>query len=406
MRILFLHAYDQPSGHSNRTFLFAKYFSSLGHEVIYVTNNYCYLSHTNRVDTSGVFTHQIIDNVSVYWLNVRPYTSTLGRGFNILDTIARTTYLCLTTSIKPDYIISPSVPLPLGFFGLFLSRLLCAKHVYEIRDVWPYALASLGVIAYNSTLYKMLSFMEKVLYIKSSTIISTLPAVSQHITNLTKTNLAYKTHYIPNPFSFDATFLDCINKKNSYPKSTLNRVINLVYIGGFGMGHDIDLILRAATALFESKQLNFYFTLYGAGPKHAAACDFIDTHKLSNISIHPPIPKSKIPSALASADLALACCTSSDSFRFGINLNKLVSYFACSMPVLYSGNAPNNPVRDAAAGFTCPASDLNSFLRCLQLFASSTLSERNSMSSNAYNYARSTYSISTLGNRYLQAMCD
>ena len=54
------------------------------------------------------------------------------------------------------------------------------------------------------------------------------------------------------------------------------------------------------------------------------------------------------------SDILIACVTDSDAYRFGINLNKLYDYFASGRPVIFSGNAPNDPVADSGAGFSIP----------------------------------------------------
>jgi len=76
------------------------------------------------------------------------------------------------------------------------------------------------------------------------------------------------------------------------------------------------------------------------------------------------------------SDILIACVTDSNSYRFGINLNKLYDYFASGRPVIFSGNAPNDPVVNSGAGFSIPPEDPNAMVIVLERFLEMTPAER------------------------------
>jgi glycosyltransferase involved in cell wall biosynthesis len=101
----------------------------------------------------------------------------------------------------------------------------------------------------------------------------------------------------------------------------------------------------------------------------------------------------------ARADILVAAITDSPSYRFGLNLNKLCSYFASRRPVLFSGNPPNDPVREAGAGLTIGAEDPAAMARALRQLLMAGPMERKQMGENARRYAESTLSLRALGKK-------
>jgi glycosyltransferase involved in cell wall biosynthesis len=100
---------------------------------------------------------------------------------------------------------------------------------------------------------------------------------------------------------------------------------------------------------------------------------------LENIEFREPISKSDIPKVQADADILLAAVTDSEAYRFGLNLNKMFDYFASSRPVLFSGSAPNDPVKAAAAGYSVPPESPKKIADALCQFALLSSQERSEM---------------------------
>ena len=55
---------------------------------------------------------------------------------------------------------------------------------------------------------------------------------------------------------------------------------------------------------------------------------------------------------------SLCTITNSDSFKWGTNLNKIYEFFNSSMPVIFSGKTPYNPVIFADCSFVFSTFDI------------------------------------------------
>src|SRR6185437_1430590 len=94
-----------------------------------------------------------------------------------------------------------------------------------------------------------------------------------------------------------------------------------------------------------------------------------------------------------------ACVTDSESYRFGLNLNKMWDYFGSGRPVIFSGNAPQDPVAVSGAGFSIPPEDPQAMVDALRKVAAMTPAERVEMGARGRRYVEAEFDVSMLGNR-------
>ena len=172
-----------------------------------------------------------------------------------------------------------------------------------------------------------------------------------------------------------------------------------MYIGGFGLDHDVSTIIRAAKILQDERDQRFRFVIIGGGVRKPSCEEEARSYKLLNLEFRNPVPKSSLPEVQSDADILLAAITDSKSYRFGLNLNKLCSYFASARPVLFSGNTPNNPVEDSGAGLTVKAENPQAMVDGLRTLAFKSPAQRIAMGEFGRSYAQTTLSMEVLGAR-------
>lgn len=394
--IWYLSAYDSPNGNSPRTMQFAKKFSKYGHNVSFLTNNFCHFQKKFIKEVKFFWREDFQNNIKIVWLKTSNYKNNLGhaRIWNMWQNMYKTFVYGICCRKKPAIIIAPSVPISLGFIGCLLSKILNCPMIYEIRDLWPEILADIGVIKKDKILFKIMQQMEKYIYNNSDAIVSTLPFVKNHIQSITKKQVILK--YIPNGIEF--------TKKNGFSpnhqKST--KIKKIMYFGGFGLDHDIETILEAAKILKSKHKSKYMFHLFGDGPKKSEMINKAKIENISNVFFHNQIKKSKIFLKSKQAHLLLAAITDSPSYRFGINLNKLLSYFICAKPILFAGNSPNNPVKEAGAGKTVPAACPEKMALAIQKILCMPAKRQLRMAMNGYNFARNNLDIEYLGKKYIK----
>ena len=397
MRIWLVSAYDRPKGHSSRTYDFAQFLTKKGHQVTFFTNSFC---HYNRVQKNfkGYFCFETLNNIDVVWLSTPGYSGNgVRRGLNMVSNFLQILRFGFSASYQlPDVIIGPSVPLPTSLAALLIARRLNAPFVFEIRDVWPEALVLMGAMQKPGVTYLVFRAIEKFLYKKAAGIISTLPYVAEHISESVGEEKAYTL--IPNPVDLLLFDEPCDIRPLS------NKTIRIVYIGGFGVDHDVETIIRVAQELDRERPSKFEFELYGAGVNRSNCEQIVAERRISNVRFHDPIEKSEIPKVQCNADILIAAVTPTDSYKFGLNLNKLGGYLASGRPVIFIGDSPNDPVSDSGAWYTVPAQSVSEAILAIDKILCMPLDEMMARSAMARQFVERELSINVLGERFERSL--
>ena len=392
MKVWYLSAYDQPGGQSTRTHDYSMELVRRGHEVTFFTNGFCHFNHTERLSAHERWRIEMVDGIRVVWLKTRPYIGNgAGRGINMLDNVRRILQSSKVLGDTPDVVIGPSVPTLTGWAGARLAERYRVPFIFEVRDVWPDALVDIGGVSKSSLTYHVLRYFEKMLYRKAERISSTLPRLSEHVA--ASGSDPAKIVCIPNgvdlaPYNCDVGY-----------DGGEGRQLVVMYVGGFGLDHDVPTIIHAAKLLQDEDDLTFRFVVIGGGVRKAEVEDLVQAYKLHNLELRKPIPKSHIPEAQRGADILVVAITDSKSYRFGLNLNKLCAYFASARPVLFSGNPPNDPVQDSGAGLSVAAEDPPAMVAGLKELAARGAAVRIEMGERGRRYAETTLSMVALGAR-------
>jgi glycosyltransferase involved in cell wall biosynthesis len=391
MRVWYVSAYDQPKGQSTRTYDYSRELVARGHDVTMFCNSYCHFTHREHLKPGEPWRVEFVDGIRVVWLRTYHYTGNgLGRGINMLTNVWRLLRATAALGFRPDVVLGPSVPLLTGWGAMYVARRFDVPFVFEVRDVWPDALVDIGGLKRSSLVYRVFRLIEKQLYRRATRICSTLPYLGDHV--LRAGSGPTKIVCIPNGVDF-SLFVE--GQDYDGGKSPLT----VMYVGGFGLDHDVPTIIRAAKILQEEGTEEFRFVIIGGGVRKEVCVAEAATYGLRNLTFQPPVPKSSLPSVQAQADILVAAITDSPSYRFGLNLNKLCSYFASSRPVLFSGNPPNDPVREAGAGPSIGAEDPAEMAGALRDLLAAGPVERKRMGENARRYAQNTLSIAALGKK-------
>ena len=396
MKIWYLSAYDQPRGQSTRTYDFARELVRRGHEVTMFTNGYCHFTQVEHLGPNERWRVEMMDCIRVVWLKTRPYRGNgVGRGLNMLDNVWQTLRVSKKLGDRPDVVLGPSVPTLTGWAASKLADRYQVPFIFEVRDVWPDALVDMGGLSRRSLMYHAFRYVEKMLYRKAARISSTLPRLTDHVAG-SGGNPA-KIVYIPNGVDLTPYVPD-----ESYDGGE-GRPLVVMYVGGFGLDHDVPTIIRAAKLLQDAHDTSLRFVVIGGGVRKAACEQEARSYRLRNLEFQDPIPKSSIPKVQLGADILVAAITDSKSYRFGLNLNKLCAYFASGRPVLFSGNPPNDPVWESGAGLSVPAEDPQAMVAGLKKLAGLGSAVRLEMGVRGRHYAQTTISMSALGDR-MEAM--
>lgn len=403
MNIWYLSAHDQPKGISSRTYDYSRELVRRGHRVTMFTNSYCHFTHRERLAPREKWRTEEIDGIRVIWLKTIPYTGNgWRRGANMLSNAFRSLEVAQTLPDKPDVVVGPSVPLGTGWAASRIAVMKEAAFVFEVRDVWPIALVDDGGLSRRSPVYFAFRLLEKSLYRKAHRISATMPFIFRHVAE-SGGNPEHVT-WIPNGVNFDGY------RELAPYDGGKTRPLVAMYVGGFGNAHDVITLVKAAALLRQRGIDDYRFVLVGDGVKRQECRREAAAHALSNVEFHDPVPKSQVPRLQAGADVLIAAVLDSKAYRFGLNLNKLFDYLASERPVLFSGNAPNDPVAESGAGFSIPPERPEEMAGALEQLLKMRPEERAEMGKRGRAYVEREFDITRLAERmeslFVQAIRD
>ena len=392
MNIWYLSAHDQPKGQSSRTYDFSRELVKRGHQVTMFTNSYCHWTHVERLAPNEKWRIEDIDGIRVVWLRTIPYTGNgFGRGANMVSNAWRSLQVARTFSDKPDVVIGPSVPLLCGWAASKIAEMKGAAFVFEVRDVWPIALVDDGGLSKRSPVYFSFRYVEKLLYRKSQRISAVMPFLFNHVSE--SGGDPKKVTWIPNGVDFER-----FSGFESYDGGEKLPLVAM-YVGGFGVAHDVINIVRSANILQRKGNNKYRFVIVGNGVKRPDCQREASSNALTNVEFRDPVPKKDVPRLQMESDILIACVTDSASYRFGLNLNKIFDYLASGRPVIFCGNAPNDPVVASDAGFSVPPENPVAMVDALQRFLEMSPAERIEMGKRGRRYVENEYDMRVLGER-------
>ena len=169
------------------------------------------------------------------------------------------------------------------------------------------------------------------------------------------------------------------------------------------MGHDIETMLEASK-LLESWGYEFKFDLYGSGIKYEISKKKLRDLSIKSTNIYGLISKDKIVSKLKSYDCAIAAIINSSIYKYGINLNKLVSYMLASRPIILCSSAPNDLVKDSRCGFSCQSKDYYSLAKLMEKIINLPFEDRAKLAFNGFDYLNKNLSMDKLGKKMNSAI--
>jgi glycosyltransferase involved in cell wall biosynthesis len=355
------------------------------------TNSYNHWTHEDFLGPDEKWRTEDIDGISVVWLKTRPYKGNgLDRALNMLSNMKRCYEASKVIEEKPDVIIAPSVPIGTGWVGYKIAKSMGAKFIYEVRDVWPIALVDNGGLSKKHPFYLILRSMEKSLYKRSDAISATMPYLDKHVEE--SGSDSSKITWLPN--GVDLKRFDGLPDYDGGKKN----IITVMYVGGFAIAHDVITIIKAAEILRDKGINNLDFIIIGNGVNKKDCVTYAKERELANIEFRDQISKTDIPKVQQESDVLVAAVTDSPIYRFGINLNKLLDYFASGRPVVFSGNAPNDFVADAKAGYSIPPEDASAMADVFVKFLEMSPAERAAMGKNGRKYIEK-FSMEKLGKK-------
>lgn len=245
---------------------------------------------------------------------------------------------------KPDYILTESPPLTLAATGVFLSKLVGARHIMNVSDIWPLSALELGAVS-EGRIYRMLKKLESKLYRNSFV----CTGQSQQIADYLKDNGCKRVCLFRN--GVDVSRFHFLEKPRS------SGTLRIVYAGLLGVAQGIfDLVSH-----INFKELNVEFHIYGDGAERKLLENYLSGQSDRGVYLHPSVDREQIPSTLIQFDLTIIPLIKP---IYGAVPSKIYEAMAAGLPILFAGGGEGAElVKEYGVGWVCTPSDLEGIKR-------------------------------------------
>lgn len=350
MNILLINHYgNSPTlNRSMRTFELAKFLTRFGNHVEFVIggNNPYLLTDLQLYKGCRKWDEEGVAMLLLGLLYHSPKNK-LFRLFGWFQFAIKILLLPSKLTEKPDVIVYSSLSLPGVLSSLVLAKYYGARHVFEVRDIWPLTMQKLLNLRNFHPLVMLLSAIEWAGYRYSDMLITSMPGGYEWIQR--KMGPKYEnTFWLPNG-------VDLSRFGESARASMSTENVKVIYLGTIGLANSVITLLEAAVFLADNK--NVSFEIYGDGQELQNLKDYKEERKLGNVHFLGSVDQTHVPEILYSADILFHGSNDSELYKFGISPNKLAEYMAAGRPIVNSYSGGFDPISAAKCGITSRAGD-------------------------------------------------
>ena len=364
MRITYLHQYfiglDRPG--ITRSYQTARRLAARGHEVNVITGS-------GGMGAKGGWTVERMDGFTVHRL-ANPYDNRMSFWRRVRSFLRFALASSLrAASIPADVVFATSTPLTIAIPGVFAKRCRRVPMVFEVRDLWPEAPISLGVL-HNPVLVWAARALEQFAYRNSAEIIALSPGMKEGVARA-----GYppeRIHLISNGCDLDMFQNPAVlgeEWRALHPEIGDRPVV--LYGGALGRANRVSWLaqLAAATGALDPRVC---FVVIGDGGEKGdvrrAAMEFGVLDR--NFFIMSPVPKLEM-AAVQSASMMSMVVLEDNPILWTSSPNKFFDALAAGRPVSVNyGGWQADLIEEHGLGLVLPVSDVPRAARSLVAFLS------------------------------------
>lgn len=272
---------------------------------------------------------EVIEGIPVHrcWIYTGTGKTILPRLINYFSFVKTSFLTGLFKLERQDFILVESPPLFLGISGWLLSKIKCAKLIFNVSDLWPESAEKLGLVT-NRALLDMSTWLEEFLYRQSVVVTGQTRGIVNNISSR-----------FPNkPVFWLKNGVD-VEELSAIPADATWRMANgfsdqdflLLYAGILGHAQGLEVILKAAKLLQDKPEIKFI--LAGSGPLREALIGLKDRLELGNVFFLDNRPKREVVPAIRAVDIALIPLRKLELFKGAIP-SKIFENLALHKPIL------------------------------------------------------------------------
>lgn len=324
MRIGLLTQYYKPEmgAPQNRLYEMMTGLKQCGNDVCIVTGMPNYPTGKIFPEYKGKFScTETLDDIEVkrYWLYASNAKKVIPRIWNMVSFAVMSFFsVFYLRKKKLDYLIVETPPLMLAFSGAILSKLIGAKYIANVSDIWPLSAKELGAIS-EGKLYSFLEYLEHKSYHTAHICMGQSEEIVQHI----RENGAKKTYLFRN--GVDPRRFQYNDEEKEVGEKTI-----IVYAGLLGFAQGILDICKQV----DFGALNAEFHIYGNGGELKDIEQFIADNPERSVCYKGMVSRQEIPNVLQQADVTLIPLV---KYLKGAVPSKIYESMAAGVPILFYG---------------------------------------------------------------------
>ena len=226
-----------------------------------------------------------------------------------------------------DIVIATSPQFFTTFAAFGLSRIKRKPWIFELRDLWPESIKTVGAMK-AGTVLQILEKIELFLYRNSTAVVAVTDAFKRNL--ISRGIAGDKIEVITN-----GSNLNLFSPRPKDPKIMaalgLQNKFVIGYIGTHGMAHGLESIVDAIAKMDGDGEFAFLFI--GDGARKQDVVDRAGRLGLANTKFLDPVAKELVPSYLSVLDAMLVPLIKSDTFKTVIP-SKIFEAAAMGKPIL------------------------------------------------------------------------
>jgi glycosyltransferase involved in cell wall biosynthesis len=285
-----------------------------------------------------------IDVVRV-WTLMAPNRGILRRSLDFMSFAA--SGLLAGLFQEADVIVASSPQLLTGLAGRWLSAAKRRPWIFEVRDLWPDSIVSVGVMK-NNLLIRALHRLEQHLYRRATRVVAVSNGIRDRL--IARGVPAEKIGVVPN--GVDRRRIADIRGGDGLGDSLkLHGKFVAGYVGTHGMAQGLEVVVHAAAKMQDS---GAHFLLVGEGARREAVMALARQLKLDNITFVGLVPLDVAAEHLALCDVVLIPLKRTDQIEITIP-GKIFEAAAMGKPMIVSAEgASADLVQRYGAGLVVP----------------------------------------------------
>jgi glycosyltransferase involved in cell wall biosynthesis len=331
------------------------------------------------------------------WLYASPKHGFARTLLNNATFMATSAVHALLRSSDVDVLIASSPPFFPHISGAVVRWIRRMPLVLEVRDLWPDYLVDMNVLAADSFATRALFGTERRLLRSADAVTVVTDSFRRRVE--AKGVEPSRVHVMPAGVDPEAYYLS--DEPPPLPAlARSNGEVVVGYLGNFGAGQALETVLGAALQI-QQKSDRIRFVLVGDGPQRALLEQRRQELGLTNLSIHPPIPKTLTRAFYASCDFCLVPLAPVPVFQETVP-SKIFEILACERPIVASVDGEARAIMEASGGgWVTPPGDAGELAAALVRAAEVPPETRRAMGAHGRAYVTRQYSRQAIADSYL-----